>query len=86
MFFYPWDILLNVKKLQEGLVVNNLTTRELLFLEDVTKMFEAISKNCDFAASSAVDPQFKSLMQTLSSEHKHWISTTASIVTGKKVQ
>lgn len=66
--------------------MNNLTTRELLYLEDATKIFETISKNCDFAANNAVDPQFKSFMQTMSSEHKQWISSTATLVTNKKVQ
>jgi hypothetical protein len=57
--------------------VKNLTSRELLYLEDAGKMFESIAKTCDFAASSAVDPQFKAYLQTLGKEHKQWMSATA---------
>jgi len=60
--------------------MNHLSTRELLYLEDVSKMFESISKTCTFAASSAVDPQFKSLLQSMAQENRQWITATASIV------
>lgn len=66
--------------------MNQLTTRELLYLEDMSKMFESISKNCDFASSAAVDPQLKSLLQSISQERKQWISATSSIVNGSKLQ
>ncbi|MDP4093871.1 MAG: hypothetical protein Q8920_10965 [Bacillota bacterium] len=66
--------------------MNNLTSRELLYLEDMSKLFESISKTCDSAASSAIDPQFKSLLQSMSNEHKQWISATASIVNGANLQ
>ena len=42
--------------------MTNLTSRELLYLEDTGKLFESIAKTCDFAASSAVDPQFKAYL------------------------
>jgi hypothetical protein len=57
--------------------VKNLTARELLYLEDTGKIFECIAKTCDFAASGAVDPQFKAYLQTLGKEHKQWMSATA---------
>jgi hypothetical protein len=46
-------------------------------LEDTGKIFECIAKTCDFAASGAVDPQFKAYLQTLGKEHKQWMSATA---------
>jgi hypothetical protein len=66
--------------------MNSLTTRELLFLEDDSKLFESIVKNCSFAANSAVDPEFKSFVQSVANEHKQWIMATASIVTENKLQ
>lgn len=63
--------------------MHHFTPRELLYLEDMSSMFESITKNCGFAASGAVDPQFKSYVQSLGNEHKSWISSTASIVTNK---
>lgn len=65
--------------------MNQLSTRELLYLEDVCKMFESVAKTCEFAAGAAVDPNFKSYLQSMRQEHMQWISTTASLVnnTGK---
>lgn len=64
----------------------NLTTRELLYLEDISKMFETFSKACDTAANSTQDTQLKSMLQSMSQEHRQWISSTASIVTNSNVQ
>ncbi|MGE5416060.1 MAG: hypothetical protein ACM3UZ_04730 [Acidobacteriota bacterium] len=58
----------------------NLSTRELLYLEDASKLFESIDKTCKHAASEVTDPQVKSLIQSMSSEHKKWIQDSASIV------
>lgn len=63
--------------------MHHFTPRELLYLEDMSSMFESIAKNCDFAVSNVVDPQFKSYLHTLGNEHKKWISATTSIVTDK---
>lgn len=57
--------------------MKHLTSRELLYLEDAGKLFESIAKTCDFAASSAVDPQFKAYLQALGKEHKQWMSAIA---------
>ncbi|HHY44921.1 MAG TPA: hypothetical protein GX512_04335 [Firmicutes bacterium] len=57
--------------------MKNPTSRELMYLEDAGKLFESIAKTCDFAASSAVDPQFKAYLQALGKEHKQWMSATA---------
>ncbi|HHY75535.1 MAG TPA: hypothetical protein GX500_01985 [Firmicutes bacterium] len=57
--------------------MKNLTSRELLYLEDAGKLFECVAKVCDFAASNAVDPQFKAYLQALGKEHKQWMAATA---------
>lgn len=66
--------------------MSGLTTRELLYLEDVCNIFETIAKNCDFAAAGAVDQNLKSHLQYVSNEHKQWISATASIINNNKLQ
>jgi len=60
--------------------VSRLSTRELLYLEDSSKIFEAIQKTCQHAMSECSDPQVKSLMQGMSSQHKQWIQSSASLV------
>lgn len=60
--------------------MSQLSTRELLFLEDTSKMFEAIQKTCNHAMSECTDPQVKSLIQNMSSQHKQWIQSSASLV------
>ncbi len=59
----------------------NLTTRELLYLEDVSKLFESIQKNCNRGAQSSTDPQVKSLLQSLAQDHQQWTQTISSLVT-----
>lgn len=66
--------------------MNQLTTRELLYLEDTSKLFESIVKNCNFAANTAVDPEFKALVQSISTERKQWILATTAIVNNDKIQ
>ncbi|WP_010249284.1 hypothetical protein [Acetivibrio cellulolyticus] len=66
--------------------MNQLTTRELLYLEDICKLFESTMKNCNFASNSAVDPEFKSFMQSMVTEHNQWITATASIVNKNNLQ
>lgn len=63
--------------------MHHFTPRELLYMEDMSSLFESIAKNCDFAASQAIDPQFKSYLQSLGNDHRSWISSTSSIITGK---
>lgn len=66
--------------------MNQLTSRELLYLEDLSKMFEQMSKTCDFAETNSTDPQFKSFLQSMAQEHRQWIQTTASIVNKNGLQ
>jgi hypothetical protein len=81
MFFRP--LTKDKKKQTEGFCMHHYTTRELLYLEDMSSLFESIAKNCDYAAGSAVDPQLKSYCQSLGSEHRQWLSATTSFVTDK---
>jgi hypothetical protein len=58
----------------------NLTTRELLYLEDLAKLFESINKNCSNGTQSSSDQQVKSLLQGLSQDHQQWIQNVSSLV------
>ncbi len=63
-----------------------LSTRELLYLEDSSKMMEAIQKACQHAMSECTDPQVKSLIQNMSSEHNQSIQSSASFVSRSSMQ
>lgn len=58
----------------------NLTTRELLYLEDVTKLFESIEKNCNRGIQTTNDQQVKTLLQGLVQDHQQWTQTISSLV------
>lgn len=59
----------------------NLTTRELLYLEDLTKLFESVQKNCNRGSQTTTDPQVKSLLQNLSQDQQQWMQSISTIVT-----
>ncbi|HPF44993.1 MAG TPA: hypothetical protein PKV15_09865 [Syntrophomonadaceae bacterium] len=63
-----------------------LSTRELLYLEDCSKMMEAIQKTCQHAMSECTDPQVKSLIQKMGSEHNQLIQSSASFVSRSSMQ
>jgi hypothetical protein len=58
----------------------NLSSRELLYLDDLAKLFESINKNCSSGLQNTTDPQVKTLLQGLSQNHQQWIQTTAALV------
>lgn len=60
--------------------MSQLSTRELLYLEDSSKIFDTIQKTCQHAMSEVTDSQVKSLIQDMSSQHKQWIQSSASLV------
>lgn len=60
--------------------MSQLSTRELLYLEDSSKIFEAIQKTCNHAMSECTDPQVRSLIQGMSNQHRQWIQSSASLV------
>lgn len=64
--------------------MNQLSTRELLYLEDSSKMFESIQKTCQHAMSECSDPQVKSLIQGMIGQHQQWIMSSASLVSGSR--
>ena len=62
------------------------STKELLYLEDVSKLFDSIEKTCQHAMGEVTDPQVKSLLQTLSKDHRQWIQSSASLVMQGRLQ
>jgi hypothetical protein len=64
----------------KGGMCMNLSTRELLYLEDLAKLFESINKNCSRGLQSTADPQVKTLLTGLTQSHQQWIQTTAGLV------
>ncbi len=58
----------------------NLTTRELLYLEDLAKLFESIDKNCSRGMQTTTDPQVKSVLQQLSQDHQQWLQASARLI------
>ncbi|MBP2643581.1 MAG: hypothetical protein H6Q67_1468 [Firmicutes bacterium] len=62
------------------MVLVNLTTRELLYLEDVTKLFESVEKNCNRGIQNTDDQQIKALLQGLVQDHRQWSQTISSLV------
>lgn len=66
--------------------MNQLSTRELLYLEDTNKLFDSIGKTCQHALSEITDPQIKSMISSLNSAHKQWMQSTTSLVTKGSMQ
>jgi hypothetical protein len=66
--------------------MNQLSTRELLYLEDASKLFESIDKTCQHALTEVTDPQIKSILSSHNNAHKQWIQSSASLVTKDRMQ
>ncbi len=66
--------------------VTRFSTRELLYLEDTSKLFDSIDKTCQHALMEVTDPQIKSLISSINNTHKQWIQSTASLVTKSSLQ
>ena len=58
----------------------SLSTKELLYLEDVAKLVESVDKNCHTGMQMSNDPQIKSLLHSISQDHHQWMSTISSLV------
>lgn len=58
----------------------NLTTRELLYIEDLAKLFESINKNCSRGVQTTSDPMVKTVLQQLSQDHRGWLQTSAKLI------
>lgn len=65
--------------LKEECIVN-LTTRELLYLEDLAKLFESIDKNCSRGMQNTSDQQVRAILQQLSQDHQQWLQTSANLI------
>lgn len=58
----------------------NLSTRELLYLEDLAKLFESVNKNCSRGMQMTTDQQVRTVLQGLSQDHQQWLQTTSMLV------
>lgn len=58
----------------------NLSTRELLYLEDLAKLFESVNKDCSRGIQNTSDPQVKNVLQQLFQDHQRWLQTLAMLI------
>ncbi|MDR3271207.1 MAG: hypothetical protein LBT32_06860 [Peptococcaceae bacterium] len=58
----------------------SLSTKELLYLEDVARLFESTGKVCTQVAQVSQDPQGKQIAQSIQQDYQPWISGISSIV------
>ncbi|NLV17147.1 MAG: hypothetical protein GXY50_08080 [Syntrophomonadaceae bacterium] len=63
--------------------MTQISTKELLYLEDTSKLFDSIEKTCQHASSEVTDPQIRSLLTSMNSTHKQWIRSSAGFVTNR---
>ncbi len=66
--------------------MTQFSTRELLYLDDTTKLLDSIEKTCQHALSEITDPQIKGIISAMSSQHKQWMQSTTSLVTKSTLQ
>lgn len=66
--------------------MNQLSTKELLYLEDAGKILDSIDKTCQHALSEITDSQLKSMISSMNSAHKQWIQRTTGFVTKGTMQ
>lgn len=62
-------------------MTTQISTRELLYLEDTSKIFDTIQKTCQHAMTEVTDSQIKSMLQDMSTQHKQWIQSSSTLVT-----
>jgi len=62
------------------------STRELLYLEDMSKMFESIEKNIRHARTEVTDQQILSMLNTMSQEHRQIIQSSGSLISSGRMQ
>ena len=63
-----------------------LGIRELLYLEDSSKVCESIVKACNHAANETQDQKLKSFYQNVAREHQGMITTTTSFIKQQTLQ
>lgn len=61
--------------------MNQLTSKELMLIEDVIGMEQYVSQFANYAAQQISDQQLKSLCQQMEREHQSDIQSLASFVT-----
>ena len=62
------------------------SSRELLFLEDMSKLFESIEKNIRHAKTEVTDQQILSMLNSMSQEHRQLIQNANSIISSTSMQ
>ncbi|MDR3289630.1 MAG: hypothetical protein LBT22_09400 [Peptococcaceae bacterium] len=58
----------------------NLSTKELLYLEDVAKLLESTDKVCCQVSQVSGDHQGKAIAQTICNDYHQWIPSISSMV------
>lgn len=66
--------------------MSQFTTRELLYMEDMSKLFESIEKNIRHARTEVNDQQIMSMLNTMSQEHRSWIQSAGSLISSGRMQ
>lgn len=63
-----------------------LSTRELLYLEDTSKMCQSIVDSCTHAANESQDQQMKSFFQSIAQGHQQLIQESATFIKQTNLQ
>lgn len=63
-----------------------LSTRELLYLEDSSKVCESIIKACSHASNETQDQNLKSFYQSVAKEHQGMISASTNFIKQQTLQ
>jgi hypothetical protein len=63
-----------------------LSTRELLYLEDSSKVCESIVKACNHAANETQDQKLKSFYQSTAKDHQGMITASTTFIKQQTLQ
>ncbi|HHU69723.1 MAG TPA: hypothetical protein GXZ31_05405 [Thermoanaerobacterales bacterium] len=66
--------------------MNQLSTKDVMLLEDTLKVCENMTKFISSAANMCTDPQLKSLCSTMVNEHRSSSQTLAKYITQGRLQ
>ena len=63
-----------------------ISTKELLYLEDTSKVCESIIKACTHAANESQDPTMKSFYQSIAQSHQQLLTSSANFIKNTNLQ
>ena len=66
---------------REDKILNQLSTKDVMLLEDTLKICENMTKFISSASNMCTDPQLKALCGTMVNEHRNSSQTLASYIT-----